>query len=207
MKGLSLTLMFLIVVTSVSCKNGSRKSVCVETDTQPYNYCYNQNTSICDDWQSSCSVDVFGQETCHTQCVHYQQIERCETRYKEVCTAYEYRYYCKVKKTWMTWEDFNNSCPSPEKATQLSFIEEFNSSSHDLKQCVDLTAKSRMALKYAQAKTSINEQELIEMVNDHSISTNQKALLEKVFPNKDKDQILGIIYDFAQKHLDLTDCQ
>lgn len=200
MSPLKFMLVCFCLILGVACKNGAVRSVCVEKESQPYQSCYNQNSNVCENWETQCNVDAFGQETCNTRCVQYQQVERCETRYREVCVAYENRYYCKATKEWMTEEDFNSTCPAP--AQKLSML---NSLAPKLA-CVENNEHNKKMVKKAMDMTGFTSDEIVKIVDTHSVDESQMATLKTILKTNDSLSVFSSIQQLAESNLELGTC-
>lgn len=208
MSSAKLGLLALVLIFSFSCRNGAVKSVCVETDTQPYESCHYENTSTCEEWDTSCSVDAFGEETCRTVCVAHHQVERCETRYREVCTAYENRYYCKALKEWMTWNDFNTSCPAPaNKRNTLTEILAGNQFANMQKQCVINNNHNDKMLEKASKKINLSRKEIVSIIESHSIAVEQMDKIKSMLNVVDSKDAFSVIQQAAESNLEFEACQ
>lgn len=207
MKSLFLLPILLFLITLTSCRNGAVRNVCVETDTREYEYCYNQNSSICEQWDTECRVDSFGQQICSTKCVHYQQVQRCETRYKEVCTAYEKRYYCKALKQWMTESNFNNNCPNPKGNKLLAKILGGHATySNGKNLCLTDSETNNSLIKESAKELKLLESEVVEMVEENQIPTEKMEVAKEILETDDSKDVFSFIKQVSENNLELTKC-
>lgn len=200
MSPIKFMLVCFCLILGAACKNGAVKSVCVEKESQPYESCYNQNSNVCENWETQCTVDAFGEERCNTRCVQYQQVQRCETRYREVCTAYENRYYCKATKEWMTEDDFNRTCPAP--AQKLAMLNSLT----PMQVCVEKTEHNKEMMKKVIKMTGFSSDEIVKIVDTHSVDENQMVTLKTILKTDDSLTVFSSVQQLAESNLDLGSC-
>jgi hypothetical protein len=192
MKLLKLLTLVTIFLAMVGCKNGYRKTICAETGTEEYQQCHQQSTGVCDNWQTSCSTDSFGDQTCNTRCVSYQTEPVCETREREVCTRYEYRYYCKATKQWMTASDFQNTCPAPAPKGSQNFVP----------MLVAKTDANAKILDQASKMSGLPAEDIVSMIETHSATPEQLNRIKSKFRIDESVDAFSLIEQMAEENLE-----